>query len=434
MLMKYLLTGTVGANFLWCLRRNQWKTLPELKSIQLKRLKAMIHYAYNHVPYYHWLFDSIKFKPKDLRSLEDLEKIPVTTKIDVQKSLANFIAKGVDVSKCIEYFTSGSTGIPLKTYKDLRAACLDSALKAYAFLECGMRLTDKFVSVSWHQRSMILPSQIFVSSRKYKPDAITDYLSRIKPDIIYTYPSFLEELCCFDTSGINPRLIFSQASTLTQHFRNLVRSIFGLEIYDTYGSTELGRLAFECEAHSGLHMLTDSAVIEFIDDNGKPVAPGEIGEIVVTGLYNYAMPLIRYNLGDLGILADGKCCCGRSWPLIKSIEGKSNDVIVMPSGRELYPGSFLLCIEDEIEETPFCISQYQIIQEKRNRIILKFKIGKEFDQKVISRIKQNFQNLFTRLDEDVHIDMRCVEEIPMERTGKRKKIISLVGQHSHLNH
>jgi len=432
MFMEYLLTGTVVPRLLWRLRKNQWKTLRDLESLQLKRLKAIVHFAYDYVPYYHYQFDSAKFKPDDLQSYEDLQKIPITKKTDVQTNNANIIARGVDTSKCIGFFTSGSTGLPLKTYKDRSATWQDTALKVYAFLECGVTLTDKFVSVAWRQRSMMLPSQILVSSRVYKTDAITDYLSRIKPDIIYAYPSFLEELCSFDTSGINPRLIFTQASTLTQHCRSLVRSTFGLEIYDTYGSTELGRLAFECDEHSGLHMITDAAVMEFVDDNGELVAPGEIGEIVATGLYNYTMPLIRYSLGDLGTLADGKCSCGRSWPLIKSIEGKSNDVIVMPSGRKIYPSFFLLGIENEIEENPFCISQYQIIQEKRNKIILKLVSGREFDRRVVSRIKQNFQNLFIRLNEDVHIDMKCVEKIPLERTGKRRKLISLVGQHAHL--
>ena len=427
MFMKYFLTGTVATRFLWHLRKNQWKPLRELKSLQLKRLKAMVHHAYNHVPYYHHLFKSAEFKPEDVESFKDLQRIPITTKMDVQRNPANIITVGVDTSKCTEYFTTGSTGIPLKTYKDLGAASKDTALKAYAFLECGVRLTDRFVSVAWRQRSMILPSQIWIPSRVYKTDAITDYLRRIKPDIIYAYPSFLEELCSSDTSGISPRLIFTQAANLTQHCRSLVRSTFSLEIYDTYGSTELGRLAFECNEHSGLHILTDSGVMEFVDDDGEPVAPGEIGEIVVTGLYNYAMPLIRYNVGDLGTLADGKCSCGRSWPLIKSIEGRSNDVIVMPSGRKIYPSFFLLGIENEIEENPFCISQYQMIQEKRNRIILKLVPGKEFDQRVVSRIKQNFQNLFIRLDEDIHVDLRCVEKIPLERTGKRRKVISLVG-------
>lgn len=428
MFMEYLLTGTVAAKFLWHLRKNQWKTLQKLKNIQLKSLKAVIHYAYNYVPYYRRLFNSVKFKPEDLRSVEDLQKIPITTKIDVQRNHAGIIAKGVDASKCIEYFTSGSTGIPLKTYKDLRAASQDTALKAYAFLECGVRLTDRFVNLAESRRSMILPNQIFVSCVQ-ESSVIIDYLGRIKPEVIYTFPSLLEDVCSCGASGINPRLIFSQAMTLTRHCRSLVRSTFGVEINDTYGSTELGRLAFECNEHSGLHMITDSAVMEFVDENGEPVALGEIGEIVATGLHNYAMPMIRYNLGDIGIPTDERCSCGRSWPLVQSIEGRTNDIFIMQSGRKLYPRFVFAWIGNEIKEYLFCLSQYQIIQEKRNKIILRVVKGREFDPKVVSKIKGNIENSCIRMGEDVSVDIEIVQEIPREKSGKRRKIISLVGQH-----
>ena len=438
--MKYLLTGTVAARFLWHLKRNQWKTLQELKNIQLKRLKAMIHYVYNYVPYYHSLFNSVKFKPEDLKSFEDLQKVPITTKMDVQRNLKNIIAKGVDTSKCIEYFTTGSTGIPLKTYKNLRAASQDTALKAYAFLECGMRLTDKFVNIfgarSTHDRSidrttssMILPNQILLPYAQ-KTSVIIDYLRRIKPDVIYSFPSVLEDLCSCDASKINPRLIFSQGETLTQHCRSLVRSAFDVEINDTYGSTELGRLAFECNENSGLHMITDSNAIEFIDDYGDTVAPGEIGEIVATGLYNYAMPMVRYNLGDIGIPTDERCCCGRSWPLIKDIEGRINDVFIMPRGRKLYPRILFSLFIGPIIENPFFISQYQIIQKKRNKIVVRMVKGREFDLKMAFKIKDNIENFCFRMGEDISVDLEIVQNILGEKTNKRKHIISLIGQHN----
>ena len=426
MFMEYLLTGTVATRFLWHLRKNQWKTPQELESLQLKRLKAMVHYAYHYVPYYHRLFDSAKFKPDDMRSFDDFQKIPITKKADVQTNSADFIAQGIDKSKCIEFFTSGSTGIPLKTYKDLRAACLDTALKAYAFLECGVRLTDKFANVARDRRSMILPSQILVPPTTPKTGIIVEYLRRIKPDVIYTAPSMLQDLCLYDLSEINPRLVFTQAVTLTEYCRSLVRHTFGVEINDTYGSTELGRLAFECNQHSGMHIVTDGALLEFVDNTGEPVALDEIGEVIATSLHNHAMPMIRYNLGDIAIPSDEKCGCGRNWPLIKCIEGRANDIFIMPSGKKVYPMFFFSCISKEIKENLFCISQYQIIQEKKNKILIEIAKGKEFDQKVISEIKQNLQTGFTQMGEDVRVDVKFVNKIPVDGTRKRKTLISLL--------
>jgi len=428
MFTEYLLAGTLGAKLLWHLRTAQWKALHELKDMQLKSLKAIVNYAYEHVPFYHHLFKKAKFKPEDLRSLEDLRKIPITKKMDIQGNSEEFLANGVDKSRCIDFFTSGSTGIPLKTYKDIRAAVTDTALKAYAFLECGVRFTDKFVNIAWTQRSMILPSQIFIPQLSQEISYITGYLRRIKPDVIYGVPPFLEELCFCDPPEINPRLIFSQAATLTQHCRSLVRSTFGVEINDTYGSTELGRLAFECNEHSGLHMITDAAVMEFLDDNGEPVAPGEIGEIVATGLYNCAMPMIRYDLGDIGVPSDERCNCGRSWPLIDHIEGRANDTFIIPSGKKLYPRFIWSCFLEEVKENPFCISQYQIIQKKRNEIILRLVKGRDFDEEVVSKIEQNFENSFFQMGEDVSVDIEFVPKIQTGETRKRKLLISLISQ------
>jgi len=431
MLTEHLLTGTLGTTYLLLLKKNQWKTLHELKNIQLKRLKAIVRYAYTYVPYYHRLFKSVKFKPEHLRSLEDLQKIPITTKMDVQRNFPSILAQGVDTSKCIEYFTSGSTGIPQKTYKDLAAASRDTILKAYAFLQCGVKLTDRFVNTARTRRSMFLPSQISVHFGQKDINLIIDYLRQINPDVIYSNPSILEDLCSSDTSGINPRLVFSQAQTLTEHCRSLVRSDFGIEINDTYGSTELGRLAFECNEHSGLHVLTDASVLEFIDDSGEWVAPKETGEIIATGLYNHAMPMIRYNLGDLGTPSDEQCSCGRKWPLISSIEGRVHDIFIMPSGRQLYPRFLFSFFRDErggslLKENPFSISQFQLVQKKKNVITLRIVKGRKFNKKILSTIAHNFETGFAKIGENVYFDLEIVKQIKNEESGKRKKIISLL--------
>lgn len=112
---------------------------------------------------------------------------------------------------------------------------------------------------------------------------------------------------------------------VTQHCRDIVKKKFDLELFETYGAVEFGWLAFECNEHCGLHMTTNNMYLEIVDEEGEQVSAGEQGEIIVTGLYNRAMPLIRYRIGDLGIPSDEKCPCGRSWPLIKSIEGRIND-------------------------------------------------------------------------------------------------------------
>jgi phenylacetate-CoA ligase len=209
--------------------------------------------------------------------------------------------------------------------------------------------------------------------------------------------------------------------------------MFGLELFETYGSVEFGNLAFGCNEHCGLHMITNSALIEFVDENGEWVYPGEQGEIVVTGFLNYVMPFIRYRIGDLGIPTNEKCACGRSWPLVKSIQGRINDYLVLPLGKKF---SWLYLIRiirailyDKIfKESEFTISQYQIIQDRKDRITLKIVKGREFNPEILEWIRKSMEREFDKLGERLEVTIEIVDEIPMERTGKRRLFISKVIQ------
>jgi phenylacetate-CoA ligase len=139
------------------------------------------------------------------------------------------------------------------------------------------------------------------------------------------------------------------------------------------------------------------------------------------------MPFIRYNLGDLGIPTDERCSCGRSWPLIKSIEGRKSDVFIMPNGERIYSHFLKECVLTEIKKNFFIVSQFQIIQEKRNTIMLKIVKGKEFDPKVVDKIKNNIENLSIGMGEDISVETEIVQEISKDKSGKRRTVISMVG-------
>jgi len=129
------------------LKRNQWKTLDDLKHIQMKKLKAIITHAYTHVPYYRQLFNSVKIKPEDIKDQDDLKKIPTTTKLDLQRNYSNVVMKGIDETRQLTVFTSGSTGIPLKIVMSPRDVAYQWTSAVYPFLECGVRLRDNFASI-----------------------------------------------------------------------------------------------------------------------------------------------------------------------------------------------------------------------------------------------------------------------------------------------
>jgi phenylacetate-CoA ligase len=169
----------------------------------------------------------------------------------------------------------------------------------------------------------------------FLPEKLTNILRKLKPDVINTFPSIISMLGSYDVSGIHPRLIFTQGEVVTPQCRYVAKESFNSELFETYGSVEFGQLGFECEEHDGLHLITDVAYVEFISDDGEHVSSGETGKIIVTGLCNTTMPLIRYEIGDVGVPSMEECSCGRKWPMVKAIEGRLNDFLVLPSGRRL---------------------------------------------------------------------------------------------------
>lgn len=421
--IKNFLSITRIASYILQLKKNQRKPPEQLEKIQLKRLKAIVHHAYYHVPYYTNLFKSVEFLPGDLKSLSDIHKIPITTKEAVRENYVDMISTRTSKSNQKTYYTSGSTGIPLEMIRDQRAQEYSTALKAYAFMECGVKITDTFLTVAQTGDSLLPNQQSILATAM--TDEIIAALKKIQPDVLYSYANILEILASEDMSGVAPRLIFSQGIKLRNHCRDLVKKKFGREVFDTYGSVEFSRLAFECQAHSGLHMITDGAVFEILKD-GEPVPSGNPGDIVVTGLYNFTMPLIRYQQNDIGILSDDVCSCGRSWPLIKSIEGRNVDFFTMPSGKKIDPGVLYFNIYNEIREDVFCVYQFQVVQEKKDLVVINIVQGKNFDLEIISRLKKSIEKTLRDIGEKVSVSVVIVDEIPKEKTGKVRIMVSKV--------
>jgi phenylacetate-CoA ligase len=252
----------------------------------------------------------------------------------------------------------------------------------------------------------------------FTQEKLIKILQQIDPDVLNTFPSVLSTLASYDVTGISPRLIFTQGEVVTQHCRDVVKKTFNSELFEIYGSVEFEHLAFECNKHCGLHSITSGAYIEFVGEDG------ELGEIIVTGLCNHVMPLIRYRIGDSGIPSGEKCSCGRSLPLIKSIQGRINEYLLLPSGRKISWLHFYHYFYKELEKNVFSISQYQIVQDRIDRIIFKVVAGKEFDPKILERIKSNLETYFAKQGENLEVVMQIVDDIPIEPTGKRRILVS----------
>lgn len=411
---------------LYRLRKTQWMKLSELKKMQLKMLRKSLKHAYEKVGFYHELFDKARIRPNDIKSLEDIRRIPIIDKSTiVKKQLHYLIAKGIDPNKCRKYATSGSTGVPITVYCDRKTEEFRSAVFARPFFECGLGIRDKMVRITdsenwyrnWYER-LGLMRKICISPNEPLEKNLTK-VQEFNPDAIYGHSSyiFLLAKAIFEKKlEITPRLVIGTADLLTDKIRNFVNSVLSVEMLDFYGSAEVERMAWECREHVGYHIDVENIVFEVVDDDGENVSPGERGNVVVTSLNNYAMPFIRYNMGDSAVLTDEKCPCGRGLPLMKSLEGRANDFLKLPDGRLVSPMAFLATF-DYIPG----ILQYRVIQKGVNRVVVEVVKGETFSEETVEAVRRETKRIMGDL---FQVEVATVEEIPRERSGKTK-VVSL---------
>lgn len=415
--------------YLHVLRRNTWLKTSELKKIQGKKLRAIMKHAYENVKFYHQKFDSERIKPKDIKTMEDLRKLPIITKSEVQENFNQFVAKDVRIDRCRIAHTSGSTGAPLTVIFDNKAQDFIQANELRRFFECGGRLKDKWAlytgtSPQGPPRSFLFEHLgIFARKRFSDVEDSLPIIEAFEPDVISGYASLIELAArAIVEKGIkiHPRIIFSAGELLDRRRRELINSTFQVDTFDWYGSVESGYdVAWECTQHHGYHTNIDAAVIEFVRD-GENVAVGEEGEIVFTGLFNYAMPLIRFNVEDVGIPSDERCPCGRELPLMKVVGGRAEDYIVLPSGRILSP----LTIWDTAAFPHLeGVSRFRIIQEKRDEFTVLLVLLEGYDEDVVVQFEEGLKRV---LKEDVKVKINVLEAIPRDRSGKLRRIISKV--------
>jgi phenylacetate-CoA ligase len=411
------------------LKRHQWLKESDLIRIQEKRLKGLINHAYHNVPFYNELFDSVGVKPQDVQTVKDLQKIPILTKENVKDNYpGKIVAKGIDITKCHTRSTTGSTGMPLRILFGPKEIDYYASLNLFVWFTQGLRIKDKhntiFHEFQYETNKLFEKLRIFnwENISIFDPvEEIIKSLKNSKPDVIFSYPSMLlllsQEIEKRNLRGINPRLIRTGGESLTKDIRNKVSNAFNCDVYAQYASEEFGVMTFECNAHSGYHVISDAVIIEIVNEDGH-VVEGEEGEIVVTGLFNYTMPLIRYKLGDIGTLTHEKCACGRQLPLIKSIEGRTDDFLVLPSGKKVSPR-----VINVIEGIPG-VSRYKTVQEAKDRIVVNLVKGKGFGQETLKEIEKRIKA--GCLAEDVEVDVKLVEDLPLERRGKLRAVISNV--------
>ncbi|HHT9152071.1 MAG TPA: phenylacetate--CoA ligase family protein [Candidatus Hypogeohydataceae bacterium YC40] len=218
-------------------------------------------------------------------------------------------------------------------------------------------------------------------------------------------------------SDVRPQLIFSTSAILDDYSRKFITDVFKEKVVDIYGSNEGGCIAWECPQCNGYHVNIDMLVLEILE-NGKSVPPGKEGEVVITNLHSYAMPLIRYRLGDIGTLSPEVPSCGRGMPLLKEITGRIDDFIVLPSGKRISPHPFYHALR-----WVRGIAKWRIIQEENGILKVEVVVSKDFSYNGSSLIEANLRKIF---DDKLKIEISIVAEIKQDPSQKFRSVISKV--------
>jgi len=427
------LRGTNVLGHLKQLEQSQWWTSAQIRQLQQEKLERLLYHAYENVPYYRRVFEERSLKPADIASIEDLSKLPILTKEEARRQLPDqIVARNCRKKDYLHLASSGSTGEPFRFYlskqaHDARLAAMFRYWRAIGY-DFGVpwvrvqrqpreklidRLYDRLV------RCLYIP---FCGVDKETLGQQIEQIRRARPDIIRGYPPALYLMAKFakdnDIRLVSPKAVITTGDTLFDHYREAIETQFACKVFDNYGGEGIV-IAGQCE-YGAYHINAEGVIVEFIKSDGQPARPGELGEIVLTDLNNYAMPFIRYKIGDIGVPSDKMCSCGRGLPFMDSIKGRDTDIVVTPEGRYLTDHFFMGLIK-YIDG----VNQFQVIQHEIDHLEIKIVRNDRFTDQGAHHIEKTIRQ---RGGEGLGVELNFVDDIPVSKSGKRRFVISEVGQ------
>jgi phenylacetate-CoA ligase len=412
--------------------KSQWWPRSRLEDYQLNRLHELLEHAYKNVPYYRRTFKKHGLKPEHIKSLEDLEKIPILTREDVARNFRSLIAKNADSKKLELCQTSGSTGKPISFYMDYPNRTTASAIYTRCIKTMGHKISDRLASLEFtfflirneFVRSHVhnpLFRRLYLSSRAHNFEDLESYLGiikKFKPHLMQGNPSVLYLLACSaEENGVSIRFrsFLSLFENLYRFQREKIRKVFGCEIFNYYCSRENIVSAMECKNHDGMHVDIERGIIETVDKNGLRTSRNKTGSIIATGLHNFAMPLIRYEIGDFGSISERLCSCGRESPLLKSLDGRKVGILEY-GNRYIYPTTLSLLVWEVSN-----IKECQFVQENSRELTLKIVKRADYSDKDTKKLISLIKKVIN--DDNVKVSVHFTNFIPRTAGGKFEFVV-----------
>jgi phenylacetate-CoA ligase len=405
----------------------------ELEALRAGKLRDLIEYAYAHVPYWKTRMREAGVEPEQIRTPGDLALLPLMRKADVRKNRALLRS---DIAKQLASFTTGgSTGEPLIFDLSKRRVASRVACRMRTSRWWGVAVGDPELAI-WgspvevkRQDYVRQVRDFFLSSRllsafEMNSETMSRYLDVLERGTcrqLFGYPSAIYLLCQQavkegrNLRRLGVKVVFVTGEVLYPHQRELISATLNCPVANGYGGRDSALIAHECP-QGGMHVLSDAVILELLDPEGRPVAPGGPGEIVITDLNSHEAPFIRYATGDIAVMSSRSCPCGRALPLLDAVEGRSNDSIVAPDGRIINSLALIYSVR-EIDG----IERFRVCQRAVDRFHVQVVRGPDFAGDAEDRIRRNWAQL---LRTPVSVTFEYLDELPRDKSGKFRHIVS----------
>jgi len=402
----------------------------DLQQLQTKKLKALLRHAYENVPYYHKHFKENNFHPADFINLEDLHRIPILKKATIQKKSDELATKNISNMKLEFWSTSGTTSVPVRFYRSKEDLSwgLGAEFRGYGW--AGYETGDKLAWI-WRFSSKTLRSlkfrlkcllertkilNVFAISEKSMA-TFASSMHRFKPDFIRGYGSSTNIFATFmlenNQFGLRPRAVFTTGEMLFPHYRKTIEEAFDCKVYEFYGSAEVSHAAAQCGYHEAFHVTEENVLLEVVKDN-EQASPGEEGKVLLTNLNGFAMPFIRYDIGDLGKVLADTCSCGRKLSLFKPI-GRVYEYFLHSDGSF----TILRDLRTVFEDSP--IKDFQVVQETLDGIVVRIVPRPGYTKANTDSILKNIAGVASPI---AKIRVKMVDSIMPEKSGKVRHAVS----------
>jgi phenylacetate-CoA ligase len=419
------------------LQRLERMSLGENQERQWQAISRLLQHAYDSTPFYRERLELAGVNPADIRLPKDLQKIPALTRDDIRHNLEGLWSRRYPKESLLKAATGGTTDTPVPLLRS--PECLREKLAVQFHFDswAGIWPGDKVFALwgaqqdfnpnpswRWHLYDRYLMRRIWAPTSLMNPTVLESYrqlLNDFRPKVVYAYPTPLALFCEYlrdcGRPHHQPVTVICTAEPLLVDQRRVIEQALGCPVFEHYGTRDFGLVGAECELHQGMHLNPAAVFVEFIPLEGAEEEG--LHEMLVTDLFNYGMPLIRYRVNDCAILAPNPCVCGRGFPLIKKIVGRITDNFYL-AGGSVVPG---VALTNRVIQVCPGLKKVQVIQNTMSAFHVRYVPGPSFSASDLELLGSKLRVFFP---DPLQWTFEKVVDIEREPSGKTRFCISHV--------